>query len=230
MRPGKGAGERTGRSRLAVPCVLTPRPPCPASPPPAPSVTEPDYEWLTEQLVAVANATGGRVVSVLEGGYRVQGGVASAFARSVAAHLRALARPSAERYDAPGEKQRLEAFWAQRRARQEAEAARRLEEQNAIHAANLAAAAAQAEAAALGADAEPPLAGAAAAAAAVAAAVPALGDDGQPPAPPAEPEEQPRKRARAPVDYAALEIKLAAEAAAAAAGLGDGGGDGHMTT
>ena len=32
----------------------------------------------------------GRVVSVLEGGYRIQGACVSAFARSVAAHVRAL--------------------------------------------------------------------------------------------------------------------------------------------
>lgn len=33
------------------------------------------------------------MVSVLEGGYRIQGGPVSAFARSVAAHVRALADP-----------------------------------------------------------------------------------------------------------------------------------------
>ena len=32
----------------------------------------------------------GRIVSVLEGGYRIQGGIVSAFARSVAAHVDAL--------------------------------------------------------------------------------------------------------------------------------------------
>ena len=32
----------------------------------------------------------GRIVSVLEGGYRIQGGLVSAFARSVAAHVDAL--------------------------------------------------------------------------------------------------------------------------------------------
>lgn len=42
----------------------------------------------------VANrCCGGRVVSALEGGYRIQGGPVSAFSRSVAAHVRALARP-----------------------------------------------------------------------------------------------------------------------------------------
>ena len=54
-------------------------------------VTERDYYWLTQQLVSLANAVcDGRIVSALEGGYRIQGGVVSAFARSVAAHVRAL--------------------------------------------------------------------------------------------------------------------------------------------
>jgi DNA ligase-1 len=55
-------------------------------------ITERDYTWVTEAIVAVANMScPGRVVSVLEGGYRIQGGPVSAFARSVAAHVRALA-------------------------------------------------------------------------------------------------------------------------------------------
>lgn len=37
-------------------------------------VREHDYAWVTEQIVQVANRVcNGRVVSVLEGGYRVQG-------------------------------------------------------------------------------------------------------------------------------------------------------------
>mmetsp|Transcript_44245 Transcript_44245/g.53142 ORF Transcript_44245/g.53142 Transcript_44245/m.53142 type:complete len:506 (+) Transcript_44245:849-2366(+) len=52
---------------------------------------EDDYEWVTEQLVKVANTCcNGRIVSVLEGGYKVHGGIVSPFARSVASHLRAL--------------------------------------------------------------------------------------------------------------------------------------------
>ena len=88
-------------------------------------VTEADYEWLTEQLVAVANASAhGRVVSVLEGGYRVHAGVASAFGRSVAAHVRALAQPSAARFDDAEEAAALRTFWAKRAAeRAAAEAA-----------------------------------------------------------------------------------------------------------
>jgi acetoin utilization deacetylase AcuC-like enzyme/ankyrin repeat protein len=85
-------------------------------------VTEPDYEWLTAQLVAIANTHAqGRIISVLEGGYRVHGGPASAFGRSVAAHVRALSNPSAERYDGVAERDALHAFWA-RRAREQAEA------------------------------------------------------------------------------------------------------------
>ncbi len=52
---------------------------------------EEDYEWITAQLVAVANSCcSGRIVSALEGGYQIQGGPVSAFGRSVAAHVRAL--------------------------------------------------------------------------------------------------------------------------------------------
>jgi len=54
-------------------------------------MVEEDYEWLTEQLVKVANkCCNGRIVSVLEGGYRIHGGIVSPFARSVASHVRGL--------------------------------------------------------------------------------------------------------------------------------------------
>jgi acetoin utilization deacetylase AcuC-like enzyme len=50
------------------------------------SLTEADYRWVTEQIVAVADRSAeGRVVSVLEGGYEPH-----ALARSVEAHLRVL--------------------------------------------------------------------------------------------------------------------------------------------
>jgi acetoin utilization deacetylase AcuC-like enzyme len=50
-------------------------------------LVEKDYAWVTEQVVAFAKTSAkGRVVSMLEGGY-----VMSALARSVTAHLRALA-------------------------------------------------------------------------------------------------------------------------------------------
>lgn len=68
-------------------------------------MVEDDYEWVTEQLVKVANSCcNGRVVSVLEGGYKVHGGIVSPFARSVASHVRALVDGgrSRELYD-PGD-------------------------------------------------------------------------------------------------------------------------------
>jgi acetoin utilization deacetylase AcuC-like enzyme len=47
---------------------------------------ESDYAWITRQIMQVADAhAGGRVVSMLEGGYNL-----SALARSVAAHVRVL--------------------------------------------------------------------------------------------------------------------------------------------
>jgi len=56
-------------------------------------LTEADYAWATEQVVLVANKTAkGRIVSVLEGGYRLKGGPSSAFGGSVRAHIRGLAR------------------------------------------------------------------------------------------------------------------------------------------
>ncbi len=51
-------------------------------------LVEADYEWVTEQLVAVADRHAqGRIVSCLEGGY-----VVSPLARSASAHVRALIR------------------------------------------------------------------------------------------------------------------------------------------
>lgn len=52
------------------------------------NLVESDFAWLTEQIVAVADRHAqGRVVSSLEGGYNL-----SALARSVVAHVRALAK------------------------------------------------------------------------------------------------------------------------------------------
>merc|ERR1712176_47213 len=54
-------------------------------------MVEDDYEWVTEQLVRLANSCcNGRIVSVLEGGYKIHGGIVSPFARSVASHVRVL--------------------------------------------------------------------------------------------------------------------------------------------
>jgi acetoin utilization deacetylase AcuC-like enzyme len=51
------------------------------------SLTDQDYAWVTQQVKAVADRhAGGRVVSMLEGGYAL-----SALGRSVVQHLRVLA-------------------------------------------------------------------------------------------------------------------------------------------
>lgn len=51
-------------------------------------LVEADYAWMTEQLMAVAQEhSKGRIVSALEGGYNL-----SALARSVVAHVKALAK------------------------------------------------------------------------------------------------------------------------------------------
>eukprot|EP00884_Botryococcus_braunii_P022188 jgi/Botrbrau1/8653/Bobra.0087s0008.2 len=92
------------------------------------SIVEKEYEWLTEQIVMVANkCCQGRIVSVLEGGYRIQGGVVSAFSRSVAAHIKALQDPNSQVWneeDAKIERKREEqrrAVEAERLATLEAE-------------------------------------------------------------------------------------------------------------
>lgn len=63
-------------------------------------VDESDFYWLTKQLIKVANTVcEGRIVSVLEGGYRINGKLASAFSQSVAAHVRALSEGCNETWD-----------------------------------------------------------------------------------------------------------------------------------
>ena len=72
-------------------------------------LAEEDYYWVTRQLVKIANLSAhGRVVSVLEGGYRVQGGPVSALGRSVAAHVRALSGGFQEKWDEHAEAATLE--------------------------------------------------------------------------------------------------------------------------
>jgi acetoin utilization deacetylase AcuC-like enzyme len=52
------------------------------------NLTEPDFAWATSKIMEIADScAGGRVVSVLEGGYDLQG-----LARSAAAHVMALMR------------------------------------------------------------------------------------------------------------------------------------------
>ncbi len=186
-------------------------------------VQEKDYEWLTDQIVQVANrCCQGRVVSVLEGGYKIQGQVVSAFARSVAAHVKAMAEPNGQEWDPRDAKWERE---HEKQLRAEAEAKR----QAAAEAAAAARMAAAAEAAA---------------AAAVAAMETGGGDDvvpggvdmlgGSPPpiniaspnldvaAAPADGEEEEdgsrRKRRRSTVDYVALNKKLEEEQKAAGTG------------
>ena len=69
---------------------------------------EDDYGWITEQLVKISNLPecDGRLVSVLEGGYKIQGRVVSAFARSVAAHVRALSTRTKEVWNTAKERVR----------------------------------------------------------------------------------------------------------------------------
>jgi len=59
------------------------------------SAVEHDYYWLTQELVKIANLhSKGRVVSILEGGYKIQGKLVSPFARSVYNHVAALVETS----------------------------------------------------------------------------------------------------------------------------------------
>ncbi len=65
-------------------------------------ISEDDYYWATEQLVAIANmCCKGRIVSVLEGGYNTKGGWMSPLAQSVAAHVRALSSSWASKWVEP---------------------------------------------------------------------------------------------------------------------------------
>jgi len=57
------------------------------------SLVEEDFDWVTSNLVKVANSCcNGRIVSALEGGYQLGGEYCSAFAKSVKTHVVALER------------------------------------------------------------------------------------------------------------------------------------------
>jgi len=59
------------------------------------ALVEEDFEWVTHNLVKIANTCcGGRIVSVLEGGYQLGGEYCSAFAQSAKAHVRSLSQNS----------------------------------------------------------------------------------------------------------------------------------------
>lgn len=65
-------------------------------------ITEDDYYWVTEQLVAIANiCCKGRIVSVLEGGYNTKAGWLSPLAQCVASHVRALSSSWACKWTEP---------------------------------------------------------------------------------------------------------------------------------
>ncbi|KAI8112161.1 hypothetical protein M9434_003485 [Picochlorum sp. BPE23] len=107
-------------------------------------IQEKDFEWITDQVVQIANrCCHGRIVSVLEGGYRIQGNVVSAFARSVAAHVRALAEPNFQQWDsadAKFEREREKRLRAEMEEKRRAEAAEKAAREAAERAAQEAAA------------------------------------------------------------------------------------------
>jgi len=191
-----------------------------------------DYAWVTREIVKVANSCcHGRVVSVLEGGYRIHGKLVSPFGRSVAAHVRELAHATHEPWtpqDAAFESRKEgEAMEREARAREEeyqAWVARRTAQLEEVRQQELAQA--QAAAAAVAAPAAPAAADAAdaapvAIAPAVAAAPPAAPVAAAPGAAAAAPAagggRRKRRRGAAPVDYVALNAQLDAEASQPAA-------------
>ena len=162
---------------------------------------------MTAELVAVAEASaGGRLVSVLEGGYQVNGGPLSSLAIATAAHVRTLMDPAlvGSSWSAADGPARFEATVAAERAWTE-ERARRREEAAAVA---KAAAEAAAEATAGG-------EGEAAGSGAAVAYGPAPVEQQENGAPVKR-----SKRRREEVDYVALQAKMEADEAAGSAGAG----------
>jgi len=63
---------------------------------------EPDYGWITKELQKLANLhCEGRIISVLEGGYNVKGGLLSPLAQSISFHTAELRSRSYELYEVP---------------------------------------------------------------------------------------------------------------------------------
>lgn len=59
-----------------------------------------DYIWVTEQIIRVANTVcQGRILSILEGGYNLNGRYASPLVQSVNAHITTLQRPLYDTWD-----------------------------------------------------------------------------------------------------------------------------------
>ena len=153
------------------------------------ALVEEDFDWVTANLVRVANSCcEGRVVSALEGGYQTGGEFCSAFAQSVKVHVIALERgvantseysqEAADR-ECSIERELIEDAEARRLAK--IEAARKAEEER------YAALAAQAEAGGGG------------------------GAEDSVAAAPSPDEQSSKKRRRTPVDYAALDKELNAK-------------------
>ena len=188
-----------------------------------------DFEWMTAQLVAIAESScEGRLVSTLEGGYRVTGGPLASLGRAAAAHVSTLMQPAlvSRPWEQDDALDRLHAMIEQETRWQEARAARRaaaraaaIQAAQAAEAADAAADAAAAAAAAgdssVGAASDAPAAVApvavaadasalverAAAAKAALEAESDLGGGGS----------RRSKRARTEVDYVALEAKMKGE-------------------
>ena len=184
-----------------------------------------DFEWMTAQLVAIAESScEGRLVSTLEGGYRVTGGPLASLGRAAAAHVSTLMQPAlvSRPWEQDDALDRLHAMIEQETRWQEARAARRaaaraaaIQAAQAAEAADAAAAAAAAGDSSVGAASDAPAAVApvavaadasalverAAAAKAALEAESDLGGGGS----------RRSKRARTEVDYVALEAKMKGE-------------------
>eukprot|EP00924_Labyrinthula_sp_SR-Ha-C_P008655 augustus_masked-scaffold_37-processed-gene-2.15-mRNA-1 protein AED:0.05 eAED:0.05 QI:0/0/0/1/1/1/2/0/757 len=72
-------------------------------------LTEAEYYWITSEIVKVANKRcEGRVISVLEGGYKINCGVMSSFAKSGYFHVKALMETNKEDiYEKPPEEEQV---------------------------------------------------------------------------------------------------------------------------
>eukprot|EP00958_Prasinococcus_capsulatus_P001345 scaffold115_cov304-Prasinococcus_capsulatus_cf.AAC.39 len=90
-------------------------------------VDEEDYAWITMELMKIASKhCRGRLVSVLEGGYNLDGRMLSPFAQSVAIHVRTLSKRTREEWTSEEgeiERKQEEEREALKRAREEAELA-----------------------------------------------------------------------------------------------------------
>ena len=62
-------------------------------------LSETDFSWITRKIKELANAyCNGRLVSVLEGGYNLSGGIMSPFSQSVNSHVSELRSRSCKKY------------------------------------------------------------------------------------------------------------------------------------